>query len=65
MVGGVPAESRNAKSVNGKAGSGSVRFIGDDAGHALGPRKASPNFPGLVGSLPDGAPLDDPRFPIV
>ena len=54
----------------GVAGAGrrrvfSVRFIGDDVTHA--PRRwvTSPEFPGLTDSLPAGAPMDHPMFPIV
>ena len=42
----------------------SVRFLGDDMVHAVRPWTTSPPFPGLADELPDGAPLDDPLFPI-
>lgn len=43
----------------------SLRTIGDDIRHA--PRKwvTSPEFPGLRETLPAGAPLDHPLFPIL
>jgi ectoine hydroxylase-related dioxygenase (phytanoyl-CoA dioxygenase family) len=43
----------------------SVRFIGDDVTHA--PRKwiTSPEFPGLADTLPAGAPMHHPLFPVV
>jgi ectoine hydroxylase-related dioxygenase (phytanoyl-CoA dioxygenase family) len=43
----------------------SVRFVGDDARHAIRSWKTSPEFPGLAARLPDGALFDDPLFPIV
>ena len=43
----------------------SVRFLGDDMVHAVRPWVTSPYFEGLDARLPDGAPLDDPLFPVV
>lgn len=43
----------------------SARYLGDDAAHALRPWRTSPPFPGLEQRLPDGAPMDDPLFPLV
>jgi ectoine hydroxylase-related dioxygenase (phytanoyl-CoA dioxygenase family) len=43
----------------------SVRFLGDDMVHAVRPWLTSPPFPGLDERLPDGAPLDDPLFPVL
>lgn len=43
----------------------SVRFLGDDMVHAVRPWVTSPPFPGLADRLPDGAPLDDPLFPVL
>ncbi|WP_144112795.1 phytanoyl-CoA dioxygenase family protein [Paraburkholderia sp. BCC1886] len=43
----------------------SVRFVGDDIRHAPRPWRTSPDFPGLAESLPEGAPLDHPLFPVV
>jgi ectoine hydroxylase-related dioxygenase (phytanoyl-CoA dioxygenase family) len=43
----------------------SARYLGDDAVHALRPWRTSPPFPGLDQRLPDGAPMDDPLFPLV
>lgn len=43
----------------------SLRFLGDDARHAPRPWATSPDFPGLAGSLPPGAPFDHPLFPVV
>jgi ectoine hydroxylase-related dioxygenase (phytanoyl-CoA dioxygenase family) len=43
----------------------SVRFLGDDMVHAVRPWVTSPPFPGLDERLPDGAPLDDPLFPVL
>jgi ectoine hydroxylase-related dioxygenase (phytanoyl-CoA dioxygenase family) len=43
----------------------SVRFIGDDITHAPRNWITSPEFPGLADSLPAGAPMDHPLFPIV
>lgn len=43
----------------------SVRYLGDDARHAVRPWRTSPPFPGLADRLPDGAPMDDALFPLV
>jgi len=43
----------------------SVRFLGDDIRHAPRSWKTSPDFPGLVDTLPAGAPMDDVRFPLL
>ena len=43
----------------------SVRFIGDDARHAVRNWKTSPEFTGLAEQLPDGAPFDHPLFPLL
>jgi ectoine hydroxylase-related dioxygenase (phytanoyl-CoA dioxygenase family) len=43
----------------------SARFIGDDVVHAPRPWITSPEFPGLTGELPAGAPMDHPLFPVV
>ena len=43
----------------------SIRFLGDDVVHAPRAWKTSPEFPGLAETLPAGAPMDDPRFPVV
>ena len=43
----------------------SVRFLGDDMVHAVRPWVTSPPFPGLDQRLADGAPLDDPLFPVL
>ena len=43
----------------------SVRYLGDDIRHAPRPWNTSPDFPGLVEALPEGAPMDNPRFPLV
>ena len=43
----------------------SVRYLGDDMRHAPRQWTTSPEFPGLRESLPEGAPLNDPRFPVV
>jgi ectoine hydroxylase-related dioxygenase (phytanoyl-CoA dioxygenase family) len=43
----------------------SVRFTGDDARHAVRDWATSPDFPGLSGTLPDGAPFDGPLFPLI
>ena len=42
----------------------SVRFIGDDARHALRPWRTSPPFDGLEQELADGAKFDHPLFPL-
>ncbi|AUH73739.1 phytanoyl-CoA dioxygenase family protein [Legionella sainthelensi] len=43
----------------------SVRFLGDDITHA--PRKwvTSPDFPGLINELPEGAPMNHSLFPVI
>lgn len=43
----------------------SVRFLGDDITHA--PRKwvTSPDFPGLINELPEGAPMNHALFPVI
>ncbi len=43
----------------------SLRYVGDDARHAPRQWATSPEFPGLVDELADGAPLDHPAFPVV
>lgn len=43
----------------------SARYLGDDAVHAPRHWRTSPPFPGLEERLPEGAPMDDPLFPIV
>ncbi len=43
----------------------SVRFIGEDIRHAPRRWKTSPHFPGLEETLPAGAPMAHPLFPIV
>ena len=43
----------------------SVRLIGDDVRHAPRRWKTSPDFPGLAASLPAGAPLEHPLFPVL
>jgi ectoine hydroxylase-related dioxygenase (phytanoyl-CoA dioxygenase family) len=43
----------------------SVRFVGDDIRHAPRRWRTSPDFPGLADTLPEGAPLDHPLFPVV
>jgi ectoine hydroxylase-related dioxygenase (phytanoyl-CoA dioxygenase family) len=43
----------------------SIRLLGDDAVHAPRAWKTSPEFSGLTDVLPAGAPMDDPRFPVV
>jgi ectoine hydroxylase-related dioxygenase (phytanoyl-CoA dioxygenase family) len=43
----------------------SLRFLGDDMVHAVRNWVTSPPFPGLVDELPDGAPIDHPRFPVL
>ncbi|MDE1949789.1 MAG: phytanoyl-CoA dioxygenase family protein [Burkholderiales bacterium] len=43
----------------------SVRFIGDDVRHAPRRWRTSPDFPGLAQSLPEGAPMDHPLFPVL
>jgi hypothetical protein len=41
----------------------SVRFLGDDIVHAPRRWKTSPEFPGLAGELPAGAPMHHSLFP--
>ncbi|MFM1907806.1 MAG: hypothetical protein RLZZ591_1483 [Pseudomonadota bacterium] len=43
----------------------SVRYLGDDARHAVRPWRTSPPFAGLSERLPDGANMDDAIFPLV
>ena len=43
----------------------SVRFLGDDTRHAPRPWTTSPDFPGLADTLPAGAPMDHPLFPLL
>jgi ectoine hydroxylase-related dioxygenase (phytanoyl-CoA dioxygenase family) len=43
----------------------SVRFVGDDVTHAPRRWTTSPEFPGLADTLPPGAPMDHPLFPIL
>ena len=43
----------------------SVRLIGDDITHAPRNWVTSPEFPGLADTLPAGAPMDHPLFPVV
>ncbi len=43
----------------------SARYLGDDMRHAPRPWLTSPPFPGLAERLPDGAPLNDPLFPLL
>ena len=43
----------------------SVRFLGDDITHAPRRWRTSPEFPGLRDELPAGAPMNDPRFPVL
>src|SRR5581483_9549384 len=43
----------------------SVRFIGDDVTHAPRAWRTSPEFPGLAGELPPGAPMEHPLFPVL
>lgn len=40
-------------------------FLGDDITHA--PRKwvTSPDFPGLINELPEGAPMNHSLFPVI
>ncbi|WP_342128819.1 phytanoyl-CoA dioxygenase family protein [Hydrogenophaga sp. OTU3427] len=42
----------------------SARYLGDDSRHAPRAWRTSPPFPGLTERLPDGAPMDDPLFPL-
>lgn len=43
----------------------SLRFLGDDMRHAPRRWKTSPEFPGLAGELPAGAPMAHPLFPLL
>lgn len=43
----------------------SLRFLGDDMRHAPRRWKTSPDFPGLAGELPAGAPMNHPLFPLL
>jgi ectoine hydroxylase-related dioxygenase (phytanoyl-CoA dioxygenase family) len=43
----------------------SLRFLGDDIVHAPRAWKTSPDFPGLAGVLPAGAPMKHPLFPLL
>ena len=43
----------------------SLRYLAEDARHALRPWVTSPPFPELEGVLPDGAPMEHPLFPVV
>jgi ectoine hydroxylase-related dioxygenase (phytanoyl-CoA dioxygenase family) len=43
----------------------SLRYVADDARHALRRWRTSPPFEGLAEELPDGAELDHPLFPVV
>ncbi len=43
----------------------SVRLLGDDMRHAPRDWPTSPEFPGLSESLPAGAPLEHPLFPLL
>lgn len=43
----------------------SLRYLAGDAVHAPREWVTSPPFDELVGIIPDGAPMDDPLFPIV
>ena len=43
----------------------SVRFMGEDARHAPRAWKTSPEFPGLQGELPAGAPMEHALFPLL
>ena len=43
----------------------SVRFVGDDARHALRPWRTSPPFDDLQPPLTDGATFDHPLFPLL
>ena len=43
----------------------SVRLVGDDIRHAPRRWRTSPEFPGLTESLPTGAPLQHPLFPLL
>jgi ectoine hydroxylase-related dioxygenase (phytanoyl-CoA dioxygenase family) len=43
----------------------SVRFLGDDIVHAPRAWKTSPDFPGLAETLPPGAAMEHPLFPML
>ncbi len=43
----------------------SVRLIGDDIRHAPRRWQTSPDFAGLAATLPAGAPMDSPLFPLL
>jgi ectoine hydroxylase-related dioxygenase (phytanoyl-CoA dioxygenase family) len=43
----------------------SLRYLADDARHAVRRWRTSPPFEGLDAELPDGAPMDHPLFPVV
>jgi ectoine hydroxylase-related dioxygenase (phytanoyl-CoA dioxygenase family) len=43
----------------------SLRFLGDDIRHAPRAWPTSPEFPGLSNTLPKGAPMDHPLFPVL
>ena len=43
----------------------SVRLLGDDIRHAPRRWQTSPEFPGLTGELPEGAPMEHPLFPVL
>ncbi len=43
----------------------SLRYLSENATHAVRSWKTSPDFPGLEAKLADGAPFDLPEFPIV
>jgi ectoine hydroxylase-related dioxygenase (phytanoyl-CoA dioxygenase family) len=43
----------------------SVRYLGDDARHAVRPWRTSPPFDGLEQRLANGAPMEDDLFPLV
>jgi ectoine hydroxylase-related dioxygenase (phytanoyl-CoA dioxygenase family) len=43
----------------------SLRLLGDDVRHAPRRWKTSPEFPGLLETLPPGAPMEHPLFPLL
>jgi hypothetical protein len=43
----------------------SVRLLGDDIRHAPRRWKTSPDFPGLTETLPSGAAMVHPLFPVL
>jgi ectoine hydroxylase-related dioxygenase (phytanoyl-CoA dioxygenase family) len=43
----------------------SLRYLGDDITHAPRRWKTSPDFPGLTDTLPAGAPMAHPLFPLI